>query len=78
MGGNGSAYDNAVVESFFATMLNRERLGDERFLTRVRCLDKGESPSGSKSSTTGGGPRPPWTRTYPQLVNSERSKEVLG
>jgi putative transposase len=33
MGGTGSAYDNAVVESFFAT-IKRERLRDEHFLTR--------------------------------------------
>lgn len=36
MGANGSAYDNAVVESFFAT-IKRERLGHERFLTRVHA-----------------------------------------
>ena len=36
MGGNGSAYDNAVVESFFAT-IKRERLAEERFLTRVHA-----------------------------------------
>jgi transposase InsO family protein len=36
MGANGSAYDNAVVESFFAT-IKRERLGEERFLTRVHA-----------------------------------------
>lgn len=36
MGAIGSAYDNAVVESFFAT-LKRERLHDERFLTRAHA-----------------------------------------
>ena len=36
MGANGSAYDNAVVESFFAT-IKRERLRDERFLTRAHA-----------------------------------------
>jgi putative transposase len=36
MGAVGSAYDNAVVESFFAT-LKRERLHDERFLTRAHA-----------------------------------------
>lgn len=36
MGGVGSAYDNAVVESFFAT-IKRERLDDERFLTRAQA-----------------------------------------
>lgn len=36
MGAIGSAYDNAVVESFFAT-IKRERLGDERFLTRAHA-----------------------------------------
>jgi transposase InsO family protein len=36
MGGSGSAYDNAVVESFFAT-IKRERLGEERFLTRIHA-----------------------------------------
>jgi putative transposase len=36
MGERRSAYDNAVVESFFAT-LKRERLGDERFLTRAHA-----------------------------------------
>jgi transposase InsO family protein len=36
MGATGTAYDNAVVESFFAT-LKRERLGDERFLTRAHA-----------------------------------------
>jgi putative transposase len=36
MGGTGSAYDNAVVESFFAT-IKRERLHDERFLTRAHA-----------------------------------------
>ena len=36
MGGAGSAYDNAVVESFFAT-IKRERLRDERFLTRAHA-----------------------------------------
>jgi putative transposase len=36
MGAIGSAYDNAVVESFFAT-LKRERLQDERFLTRAHA-----------------------------------------
>lgn len=36
MGAVGSAYDNAVVESFFAT-LKRERLHGERFLTRAHA-----------------------------------------
>jgi transposase InsO family protein len=36
MGGRRSAYDNAVVESFFAT-LKRERLLGERFLTRAHA-----------------------------------------
>jgi putative transposase len=36
MGTIGSAYDNAVVESFFAT-IKRERLDDERFLTRAHA-----------------------------------------
>lgn len=36
MGAIGSAYDNAVVESFFAT-IKRERLDDERFLTRAHA-----------------------------------------
>jgi putative transposase len=36
MGAIGSAYDNAVVESFFAT-LKRERLHGERFLTRAQA-----------------------------------------
>ncbi len=36
MGATGTAYDNAVVESFFAT-LKRERLSDERFLTRAHA-----------------------------------------
>jgi transposase InsO family protein len=36
MGAIGSAYDNAVIESFFAT-LKRERLHDERFLTRAHA-----------------------------------------
>ena len=72
MGSKGDCFDNAVAESFFAT-LKKELVYRRRTWPTRRALNVGESSSTSRSSTTAREGTPRWGISLPSSMSKDLS-----